>query len=292
MVRANPMLVSEEVLSEAIARLQDGTRERARQGLASWARALSRVKQAQEKAATEIVLPGPLSEGISELANGLDSANFFEAMVRTHRAQRRANEALHFIRTELGRRRRERLEEVDSSRSALKAAWEVREEAVKQAFQRKSEVDGRARQALEASLSEAGRLQQGCLFSGGIGCGVIGLYLVAYATLAMVQVRIGPDTPFGLLALIVACVPLAAGLAMQIGYAVKRAALESEVNQQRAAAQKAYDAAVDVADSLYRGRIPKLREDLAAAESELARLDLGLRVLEGDDKAEEEPRQL
>jgi len=285
---SNILQIRPAVLIDAVARMQAGIRSQTAVDISQWNRTIQLVREAEAKAELKLDIPAPLVEGVSEVVRQLDEADFFEALQRASRSKRRARELLAYAKADIGRRRKERVAVVDATKSSLKAAWDSREDVVRTAFQQKSEVEGAAREALEEALRETGKMQQGCMLTGGLGCLGLGAYLVAFIGFGAAGIQLGPDKPLGGLLLLVAVLPLLAGIVMQIGYSLKRAALEAEINAKRTEAQSAYDHAVAAADAVYKGKLPQLRERLTEAEAELAKFDIAVQFLRQDDNTSNE----
>jgi hypothetical protein len=111
------------------------------------------------------------------------------------------------------------------------------------------------------------------------GCSMFGLYVLAYSILESRGVGIGPGTPVGMTVIVACVIPVGIGLGSQVVFGLQRSRVESQVGRIMQDARTTYENAVREADDAYREQLHKGRQTLFLAETELKKVDTGLRLI-------------
>lgn len=260
-------------LLQIIHTMEEQNRDAIRTVATDWNTTIQRVKRVQELAVDRVQIPAPLLDDLPRVTGQAGSRGLFEVVACQLQAESMHRELARVAKAEVERFRRAEMGKVEAARSALQAAWEEREGAVRGAFQAKTQHDADARRSLEESLGRPEDNQKGCYLLAGLGCAGFVLYILIIALSTAMQWPLTATSPIGLGLLGLAMLPIVLGFFTQVALVVKRSKVEAALAALRAQAQQAYESSVAEADKHYRKTLPKLREELAEAEAQMNVVD-------------------
>jgi hypothetical protein len=269
---------AQDLLDECVKR-QIKARQEARQTATQWESALRKVQEAGRHAGVEIEVPLDQAQGFRRVLAEVDRMNWLDARLNREIAQQSADRLLRAGREAIALEHSKRMDRVSAVKKEMQTAWEAREQSIALALQSQQGTVDHARSAMHMATDEGDKAQKGCVTGAGVGCGILAAYGMVALILGWRGVQIGPTTPAGAGAIILAAVPGFIAFVKHAAYTIRRMALDGRLSASIAAATKGYEEAAKAADVQYRGILDKLREDQKQAESAAQKTSDAMKLL-------------
>ena len=276
-------------LFDVAVRVQLRLRRSGRQIAADWESISQEVLEAQRISGSQLQVPFELLDGHKIYSHKLESADMITAGYLGRQARRNGAELRQISQKALQVEHFRRYEQVQQARKAIDSIALARDHKAALAKAAHDEATRRGREAMELTERQAEKIETGALFGFGGGCALLALYLLSYAVLAARGVAVGFSSTIGVAILILAALPIAAAILVQIAAGLKRASIQAKVKDGVKQASKRYDQMLLEADDFYRDQVTVNRRHLAAAETELKKTENAMRHLNMFVANREEP---